>query len=100
MRLGLSRTAVAVRSAGVLAVASFIPTASAFAALVGDGNPAIPALGAPSLSAEVSAGTFTFDPQVVAGDRPVMRLVPVSDRRLADMQARAARFADGENQSN
>ncbi len=39
MRLGLSRTAVAVRSAGVLAVASFVPTASAFAAPEGAGGP-------------------------------------------------------------
>lgn len=39
MRLGLSRPAVAVRSAGVLAVASFVPTASAFAAPEGAGGP-------------------------------------------------------------
>jgi UPF0755 protein len=76
------------------------PTASAFAALVGDGNPAIPALAASSLAAEVAAGTSTFDPHLVAEDRPVMQLAPVSERRLAEMQARAARFADGESQSN
>lgn len=39
MRLGLSRTALAVRSAGVLAVASLVPTASAFAAPEGAGGP-------------------------------------------------------------
>lgn len=39
MRLGLSRIAVAARSAGVLAVASLVPTASAFAAPEGEGGP-------------------------------------------------------------
>lgn len=39
MRLGLSRTAMAVRSAAVLAVASLVPTASAFAAPEGAGGP-------------------------------------------------------------
>jgi F-type H+-transporting ATPase subunit b len=39
MRLGLSRIAVAARSAGVLALASLVPTASAFAAPEGEGGP-------------------------------------------------------------
>jgi F-type H+-transporting ATPase subunit b len=39
MRLGLSRTTVAMRSASVLAVASLIPTATAFAAPEGAGGP-------------------------------------------------------------
>ncbi len=39
MRLGLSRTGVAARSAAVLAAASFIPTATAFAAPEGEGGP-------------------------------------------------------------
>jgi F-type H+-transporting ATPase subunit b len=39
MRLGLSRAAVAMRSAAVLAVASLIPTATAFAAPEGEGGP-------------------------------------------------------------
>jgi F-type H+-transporting ATPase subunit b len=39
MRLGLSRLAVAARSAGVLALASLVPTASAFAAPEGEGGP-------------------------------------------------------------
>jgi len=39
MRLGLSRIAVAARLAGVLALASLVPTASAFAAPEGEGGP-------------------------------------------------------------